>query len=129
MPRNYTPSKLKIISHDPDQIELSYTVDEIKGHQGKGPNYKYLVKWKGYTAKDNTWEPATQFDNRAEIDWYWSQAHWDKRTKDNPTTRKGRKGGDVVNNDMNAVLDRQSLRNTKGNILSRTQTRKCRQTS
>lgn len=70
LPRNYSPDELKIISHDPDSFGTSYVVEKILDHCGKAPNYKYKVKWKGYDAP--TWEPISNFDDRAIIDRYWS---------------------------------------------------------
>ena len=35
-----------------------YVVEKIQGMRGKGKDIEYRVKWKGWSHKDNTWEPA-----------------------------------------------------------------------
>ena len=117
LPRNYAADELKIISHDPDDFGTSYVVEKILDHRGKAPSYKYKVKWKGYDAP--TWEPASNFDDKATIDRYWTTwlptmtaiatQHTDRtssttpsQVKDNSwkrTTRSqtGKRGSDVMN--------------------------------
>jgi hypothetical protein len=86
LPRNYTTEELKLISHDPDEHGKSYVIERIIQHRGTAPNYEYLVKWKGYTAKYNTWEPTDSFDSTASIDAYWTRLKESQK----------KKGGDVV---------------------------------
>jgi Chromo (CHRromatin Organisation MOdifier) domain len=44
-----------------DNLE-EYEVEEVLGHRyhGKSRRLQYLIKWKGYSAADNMWEPADQ---------------------------------------------------------------------
>ena len=50
-----------------------YVVDYIVNHRKvKDTNeYEYQVKWKGYSLKDTTWEPAEYIHDKHLIDVYW----------------------------------------------------------
>ena len=42
--------------------EGEYEVENILAHRKtKGGKYKYLVKWKGYSYEESTWEPKSNF--------------------------------------------------------------------
>ena len=41
-----------------DQDEDVYEVEAVVGARKKGKSMEYLIKWKGYDASENTWEPA-----------------------------------------------------------------------
>jgi len=43
--------------------EKEYEVEEILDRQEKRRKTKYLVKWKGYTAEENTWEGLENLKN------------------------------------------------------------------
>ena len=43
--------------------EKEYEVEEILDRQERRVNMKYLVKWKGYTAEENTWERLENLKN------------------------------------------------------------------
>ena len=43
--------------------EKKYEVEEILDRQEKRGKTKYLAKWKGYTAKGNTWEELENLKN------------------------------------------------------------------
>jgi transposase InsO family protein len=73
LPRNYPPSALKPISHDPITQDKSYEVEAILNHRGEDSNRQYLVKWKGYDTAHNSWEPVGNFDDVAVIDKYWQR--------------------------------------------------------
>jgi hypothetical protein len=38
--------------------QLEYEVEEVIAHRGQGRMRKYLVKWVGYGAEHNSWEPS-----------------------------------------------------------------------
>ena len=51
--------------HPPPELignEEEYEVEQIINHQhhGKGHQLQYFIQWKGYSAADDTWEPADQ---------------------------------------------------------------------
>ena len=67
-PKNVSPDKLKIISL-PDAAP-SYEVEEILDHRGPASNREYFVRWKGYSQKYDSWEPAANFDSPLVIQQY-----------------------------------------------------------
>lgn len=69
-PRNVSPDKLKVVSLPPSPDSSSYEVEKILKHRGPVGNREYLVKWKGYSAKSNTWEPAANFESPLIIQQY-----------------------------------------------------------
>jgi len=72
--RNYPPSDLKLISHDPASIdtdntwEVAFIADDRTNENG---TREYKVRWKGFQEKDDTWEPYEHFHDVAVIDAYW----------------------------------------------------------
>jgi hypothetical protein len=73
LPQNYPPSSLKLISQDPILSGQSYEVEAILDHRGEEQKREYLVKWKGFDKKHNTWEPVGHFNDHAVIDKYWKR--------------------------------------------------------
>ena len=54
---------------DPEEVEgeEEYEVEEIlKSRMNRG-KLEYLVKWKGYSNADNTWEPRGNLKNAEEV--------------------------------------------------------------
>ena len=43
--------------------ELEYEVEEVLDSRLFWNKLQYLIKWKGYTEENNTWEPVTNLDN------------------------------------------------------------------
>lgn len=37
-----------------------YVVEKIESHRGKPGHREYEIKWRGFDAKENTWEPETK---------------------------------------------------------------------
>merc|ERR1711990_509859 len=42
--------------------EENYEVEDIVNHRHKKGKVEYLIRWKGYTDKDDTWEPEENLD-------------------------------------------------------------------
>ena len=49
--------KVKMAWEDDDESDDIYEVEEILDQRQLTSGIQYLVKWKGYTEDDNTWEP------------------------------------------------------------------------
>ncbi|KAJ8657630.1 hypothetical protein O0I10_006696 [Lichtheimia ornata] len=80
--RNFAPSQLKMVSQDElvDVNELYehegqyYTIQSIVDHKQLAPgNYMYRVRWEGYSANDDTWEPPESFNSTQPIAEYWNK--------------------------------------------------------
>jgi len=48
---------------EPDQ----YEVERIVAHRRRGRGMEYLIRWKGYDAFEDTWEPERNLDGCREI--------------------------------------------------------------
>ena len=73
-PRNFPPSLLKVISQDPVKSKDEFfDVEAIVAHKKINNEYLYNVRWKGYTEKDDTWEPAESFVDPKYITKYWER--------------------------------------------------------
>ena len=59
---NYIPPPPEII-----EGEKEYEIEQIIRHNRKNKPRKYLVRWKGYTATDDTWLEEEDFENAKEI--------------------------------------------------------------
>jgi len=88
MHRNFTPSELKLISHEPENESPSYEIDRIIEHTGQPGKYKYLVKWKGYRVSESTWEPEESFDDLNIITKYWDEYKRRTNKPQSPSTTK-----------------------------------------
>ena len=47
-----------------DNNEKEYNVEKVLQSWLENGKLQYLVKWKGYSMDDNTWEPASQFTSK-----------------------------------------------------------------
>lgn len=49
---------------NPDlEADQTYEVEAIIGHRGPKKNRQFLIRWKGYTSEDDTWEPRENIDD------------------------------------------------------------------
>ena len=53
----------------PDLIdnEEEYEVERILKHRGRPTSLKFLIRWKGYTAEEDSWEPEANLGNASEL--------------------------------------------------------------
>ena len=59
-------------SSNEESSDEEYQVEEVLKHRARGSKHEYLLKWQGYGAESNTWEPASnvcpillkEFENR-----------------------------------------------------------------
>jgi hypothetical protein len=62
-----------VIEIMPNSNDLEYEVEKILDCQIVRGKPKYLVKWKGYTDTENTWEPEKHFKNLEMIRQFYRQ--------------------------------------------------------
>ena len=65
LPRHYSPSQLVMVKL-PDGLPDSYEVEQIVAHRkapGRKQGFEFKVRWKGYSSRQDTWEPAASFDD------------------------------------------------------------------
>ena len=68
------PHQIKLISQDTiASSDDFFEVQSIIDHEGTPGNHKYLVRWKGYGPKDDTWEPIEHFNDLTQIERYWQR--------------------------------------------------------
>ena len=53
----------------PDLIEgeSEYEIEAILSHCKRGRGYQFLIKWKGYSSADNSWEPESNLTHSREF--------------------------------------------------------------
>ena len=91
LPRNIPSSHIKVISEE--QSEL-YNIEVVIDHKGIPGNLLYMVRWKGYDAKDGTWEPERHFHNNKTILKYWNSRNGQHNIKHNSSEKRQRKNHD-----------------------------------
>jgi len=89
------PSRLRRVAGAIDSN--IHEVDKILNHKGKNDKIKYLVKWRGYTAEESTWEPVQNIFSPEAVATYWatralkSDAEQANNSQDSSTRRRRRK--------------------------------------
>ena len=69
------------MSYESDDAEMIaseeeiYEIEKILQHRGEGNNVEYLVKWRGYGRKENSWEPIANFTSTICIEEYWKKTN------------------------------------------------------
>ncbi|KAJ8651355.1 hypothetical protein O0I10_013135 [Lichtheimia ornata] len=88
MPRDYAPSELKLISvKDVVSTDDLYEVQAIIDHRGDEGHREYLVRWKGYTPEDDTWQLPEDFTDPDFIQQYWKR-RGEKQTNNAHNTKR-----------------------------------------
>jgi len=67
--------------NDPDVYEVEGLRDARENKKGQ---WEYLVKWKGYSREENTWEPTANLNCPDLVQQYWRDHSARPRTKENP---------------------------------------------
>jgi hypothetical protein len=74
LPNNYPTSALQLLSSYEPPDGKDYEVKAILHHRkNKKGGYEYKVRWKGYGAEDDTWEPTKSFNTKEAINVYWKR--------------------------------------------------------
>ena len=68
---NVPPSQLKLADSTAETSEDHYEIQHILSHKGPRSRRQYLVKWKGYASKNNSWVQEKDFDSQQPIIRYW----------------------------------------------------------
>ena len=89
-----TINMLKPVKEKLEKTEEDYEVEKVIDHIREGRSYKYLVKWKGYEEKDNTWVLEKDFNQKELIKKYWRQKQIENSSR---LSTKGLGGSHVRN--------------------------------
>lgn len=59
--------RIKYNNNSPTVYVKEYVVEKILAHKYRGGKHTFLVKWKGWSEKANTWEPISHLSNCKEM--------------------------------------------------------------
>ncbi|KAG0863342.1 hypothetical protein G6F16_011875 [Rhizopus arrhizus] len=76
-----------VISEERSEV---YDVEAVIDHKGTPSNWLYLVRWKGYDAKDDTWEPEKHFHDNRPILKYWNRRNGQRNVEPNSNKKRPR---------------------------------------
>lgn len=83
--------QLKVLSKRPAELDDNiYEIDKIMEHAGSDGHYVYLVKWKGYSADESTWEPASNILDYRCVRQYWDAKRASQQTEPSSMRRRHR---------------------------------------
>ena len=68
--KNVSPNQMKLISGDEDNV---YEVESIVAHEQRPEGIFYRTRWRNFSAKDDTWEPADSFHDTTTISNYYKR--------------------------------------------------------
>ena len=74
--RHVPVDQLKVIKRSVSRrapVGEVFEIDRVVNHRGTPGHYEYLVRWKGYDANDDTWEPEAGFLDTQCIRTYWRE--------------------------------------------------------
>ena len=57
------PQNAKTTNVEVEDEQEEYEVEQVLGHREISGTAYYLVKWKGYSTSENTWEPIENLQN------------------------------------------------------------------
>jgi transposase InsO family protein len=77
---------LKLVSYEKAPSPDTYEIEFLVKHKGPPESRSYLVRWKGYTEKDDSWVKDDEVFTRRCIDEYWDKQRQATATQV-PTTR------------------------------------------
>ena len=101
---NVPASHIKVVSDDISLFQDVYEVERILDHKGRPGNYQYLIKWKGYSDADNSWEPQDNVNAERILVDYWKQRK--QAQQDAKVTRVQRKRAAKTNADAQTKRQR-----------------------
>lgn len=81
-----------------------YEVEEIVSHKKTGNGYEYLLKWKGYSSSENTWQSEEDLDCPDLVAAYWKKDEVNGVTK-SPRNEKKSTPPKVTKPDKQAPKD------------------------
>jgi hypothetical protein len=89
----YPLSRLKVIKEgDEESQQQVFRVQKIIEHRAVGDDFEYLVKWKDFSNKHNSWEKKENFQELEMITNYWKKNKPEIPIKVNPPRAAKNKG-------------------------------------
>jgi hypothetical protein len=114
MHREYTPSELKPVNIDETAIEDEiFEVEDIRDHRyNDSDEIEYLVKWAGYSERENEYITADLFSSPIPIKKYWEKVKLHKELQHQRQT-SNKRSSTQAGNKRKAGTDSPSRKNTR----------------